>query len=131
MFVNTEMISLTLSTSYALINAMKQQDYISVIEETDVHNTIKVIHQFIDDILEHQYYRKNKALMLCITSIEDIIKEINNIMDRINTNLINYRNSWSKYIFSFNCSKEIKLLKNKILVLNNRNDLLIKIKSAF
>ena len=131
MFVNTEMISLTLSTSYALINAMKQQDYISVIEETDVHNTIKVIHQFIDDILEHQYYRKNKALMLCITSIEDIIKEINSIMERINTNLMNYRNSWSKYIFSFNCSKEIKLLKGKISVLNNRNDLLIKIKSAF
>lgn len=131
MFINTDMISLTLSTSYTLINAMKQQDFISVIEETDVHNTIKIIHQFIDDILEHQYYRKNKVLMLCISSIEDIIKEINNILDRINTNLMNYRNSWAKYIFSFNCSKDIKLLNNKILILNNRNDLLIKIKNAF
>lgn len=131
-YITKDMVSLTLSSSYALITSLKQQnDSLAFIEDTDVLNNIKIIHQFIEDILDDKSFKKNKSIMLCIQSIENIIKEINTILDRINTNLYNYNRSWSKYFYSFNCSKDIKLLKNKINILNNRNDLMIKIKSAY
>lgn len=131
--VSKDMIGLTISTTYTITNSLlnnNKYNYFSFIENTDIITRIQVIHQFIEDIMDDSRCQKNKSILLCIENIENSIKDINNILEKINNNYMSYKKSWFHYFYRFNCDKDIIELKHKIKILNDRNEVLLKFRMA-
>jgi len=131
--ISKDMLSVTITTTYAIANSLlnnNKYNYFDFVSNTDIVNRLKIIHEFVEEIMDDRKCQKSRTLRLCIESVESSIKEINNILERINTNYMNYRNSWFRYFYRFDCSNDIDKLKNKIEILEARSNMLLKIKSA-
>ena len=121
--------------SYQVVNGVNNiisieishPDVNTLINDLDIIASLKTIKSILIDLNKNSNKFGN-TINLCISNLNDIVKEIETILNDINIIVFNHNKSWWAYVYKYpDISKEInniKALKNK---LNNRIELLTKI----
>lgn len=106
-------------------NVPEKDEAIKLIKKLDLEMTIKIINSLIDEMPENNM--KSKTVILCLESLNDVIKQIEDELNKINK-LFEYNDNIMifKRLRSYNCTENFNTLIELKGVLDNRKNLLFK-----
>lgn len=116
----------TVTASYGIIRFLREKSeyFQDTLEDLDVEFKIQVFERFI----KNNNAESNDAAVI---GVHRIIEKVNQNLENINEQHILYKNSWFRYFYRFDCSKELNQLKKNINILTSRFDLLTKTTKNF
>ena len=92
----------------------------------DIKASVMTIEALIEDLRAIKY-TDSKSVDVCLTNLNETVRQIENLLEKIEKKCQDHVESWWAYVYSYpDCSKELASLKTLKSKMDNRIDLLTR-----